>query len=97
MFSRKEILSKLTHLKKELRNKYKVKELGLFGSYANEKQTNTSDIDILVDFEDGASLFDFVGVSLFLEEEFKCKVDLVSKNAVREEIKDYILSTVIYL
>ena len=70
--------------------------MGLFGSYASEKQTDISDIDILVDFEDGASLFDFIGVSLFLEEEFKCKVDLVPKNAVREEIKDNIFRTVIY-
>ena len=96
MLSKKEILNTLTYLKKELIEKFKVKELGLFGSYANETQKDISDIDILVAFEDNADLFDFVGLSLFLEEKFKCKVDVVPRNAIREELKDSILKTVIY-
>ncbi len=96
MLSKKEILKLLTNLKIELKDKYKVKELGLFGSYASETQKDVSDIDLLVEFEESADLFDFIGLSLFLEEKFKCKVDVVPRNALREELKDSILKTVIY-
>ena len=56
MLSKKEILKILTNLKTELKNRYKVKQLGLFGSYASEENKEISDIDILVDFEEGADL-----------------------------------------
>jgi len=96
LLNKKEILRRLTNLKPDLKKKYKVKELGLFGSYANGEPQEFSDIDILADFEEGADLFDFIGLSLFLEEVFKCKVDVVTKNALREEFKDNILKTVIF-
>jgi len=96
MLSKKEILTILTNLKTELKNRYKVKQLGLFGSYVSEENKEISDIDILVDFEEGADLFNFTGLSLFLEEKFKCKVDVVPRNALRKELKDIILKSVIY-
>ena len=96
MLSKKEILTILTNLKIELKKRFKVKELGLFGSYVSDEYNEISNIDILVDFDDGANLFNFVGLSLFLEEKFKCRVDVVSKNALREELKDDILKSVIY-
>ena len=96
MLSKKEILTILTNLKIELKKRFKVKRLGLFGSYLSDEYNEISDIDILVDFDDGADLFNFVGLSLFLEDIFKCKVDVVSKNALKEELKDEILKTVIY-
>ncbi|KKM17646.1 hypothetical protein LCGC14_1673670 [marine sediment metagenome] len=96
MLSKKEILTILTSLKNDLKKRFKVKQLGLFGSYVSDEYNEISDIDILVDFDDGADLFNFVGLSLFLEEKFKCRVDVVPKNALREEFKDGILKSVIY-
>jgi predicted nucleotidyltransferase len=96
MLSKKEILKILTNLKTKLKNEYKVKQIGLFGSYASEENKEISDIDILVDFEEGTDLFNFIGLALFLEEKLKCRVDLVPKNALREELKDNILKSVIY-
>lgn len=96
MLSKKEILTILTNLKIELKKRFKVKQLGLFGSYVCDEYNEISDIDILVDFDDGADLFNFIGLALFLEEEFKCRVDVVPKNALKEELKDNILKTVIY-
>ena len=96
MLSKKEILKILANLKSELKNRYKVKQLGLFGSYASEENKEISDIDILVDFEEGADLFNFTGLALFLEEKLNSKVDVVPKNALREELKDKILKSVIY-
>jgi len=96
MLSKKEILTILTNLKIELKKRFKVKRLGLFGSYVSDEYNDISDIDILVDFDDGADLFNFVGLSLSLEDIFKCKADVVPKNALKEELKDEILKTVIY-
>jgi predicted nucleotidyltransferase len=96
MIDKEEILKILKTVKTQLKNQYKVKELGLFGSYAKDEQEEASDIDLLVEFEENADLLDFVGVSIFLEENLSHKVDLVPKNAIREELKESILEKVIY-
>ncbi len=52
--------------KKELGSKYGVKEIGIFGSYVKEEQKETSDVDILVEFEKPLGLLDFVGLKNYL-------------------------------
>jgi predicted nucleotidyltransferase len=94
---REEILKILKSLKEEVRERYKVEIEGIFGSYARGEEKEISDIDILVDFQKGANLFDLVGLANFLEEKLKCKVDVVSKRALREEIKPYVLEDLIQL
>ena len=96
IFNKEEILSILKNLKSEIKTKYRVKNLGLFGSYVKKEQQEASDIDILVDFEEDADLFHLIGLSLFLEENFNVKVDVVSKSALKEELRDNILQEVIY-
>jgi len=96
IFNKEEILSLLKNLKSEIKTKYRVKNLGLFGSYVKKEQQEASDIDILVDFEEDADLFHLIGLSLFLEENFNVKVDVVSKSALKEELRDNILQEVIY-
>ena len=91
MSTKEEILSALRALQPELRGRYKVKELALFGSFVRGEQRETSDIDVLVDFAEDASLFDLVGVSRFLEETLRRKVDVVPKASLREEIRDSVL------
>lgn len=56
---------------------YKAKIVGLFGSYVRGVQTESSDVDILVRFLEGATLLDLVGLANFLEEELHVKVDIV--------------------
>ena len=96
IFNKEEILSLLKNLKSEIKTKYRVKNLGLFGSYVKKELQEASDIDILVDFEEDADLFHLIGLSLFLEENFNVKVDVVSKSALKEELRDNILQEVIY-
>ena len=91
-----EIIGKLNEIKNVLKKRYKVKTIGLFGSYVSNKQTATSDIDFLVEFEDDADLFHFVGLSRYLEEIFNTKVDVISKPSLKEELKQDILEEVIY-
>lgn len=82
-----EIKGVLAGLKEELRRMFKVKEIGIFGSVVRGEQVENSDIDILVDFEEGATLLDLSGLALYLEERLNQKVDIVSKRALRKEIK----------
>jgi predicted nucleotidyltransferase len=61
------------------------------------EQKESSDIDILVMFFEGATLFDFVGLSDYLESKLNLKVDIVPIDTIREEIKENILKQAIYL
>ncbi len=94
--SKEEILETLKTFRKKLNIEYRVKSVGLFGSYVSNKQTATSDIDFLVEFENDADLFHFVGLSRYLEEIFNSKVDVISKPSLKEELKQDILKEVIY-
>lgn len=97
MKNKEEILRRLEELKEEVKKKYKVREIGVFGSIIRGEQKETSDIDLLVDFEDGADLFDFVGLSMFLEEKLNWKVDIVPKEDLRKELKESVMKEVVYL
>jgi predicted nucleotidyltransferase len=97
MKRKQEIISAIKALQGELKQRFKVKEIGIFGSVVREEQRPASDIDLLVDFETGADLFDLVGLGLFLEEKLGQKVDVVPKRALREEIRGAVLKEVINL
>jgi len=92
-----EIKNVLAQHKEELEQRYKVKEIRIFGSVVRGEQVEKSDIDILVDFEEGADLFHLVGLALFLEEKLNQKIDVVPKRALREEIKESVLKEAIPL
>ena len=71
--------------------------MALFGSYLRNEQKEKSDIDFLVEFEKGKKTFDnYFGLKFFLENLFSCKVDLVIKETIKEEIKPYILESIKY-
>ncbi len=81
----------------ELREKYKVNELELFGSYARGEQKDKSDLDILVEFEEPVSLLGLVRVENYLSELLGVKIDLVPKKDLRPELKDRVLSEAVAL
>ncbi len=83
--------------KEELRGRFKVKELGVFGSYVRGEQKRKSDIDILVSFEETIGLFEFMDLEEYLKNLFGSKIDLVSKKALKPYIGKYILEEVIYI
>lgn len=87
----------LKKIKKEIKQKYKAYIKGVFGSFVKGKEKDINDIDILVDFEKGADLFDFLGLTLFLEEKLNCRVDLVPEKSIRKELREPILREVVYL
>lgn len=91
------IKKQLARLKPQLKEKFKVKEIGIFGSIVRREEKRKSDIDILVDFEEGADLFHLVGLSLFLEEKLKQKIDAIPKNSLRKEIREFVLRDLVLI
>ena len=89
------ILAILRQLQDEIRQKYRAEIVGVFGSYARDEARQHSDVDILAHFLEGASLFDLVGLTEFLEENLGIKVDIVSERAIRSELQERILSEVV--
>lgn len=92
-----EVLKILQDVNEEIRQRYKARIKGVFGSLAKGEENTGSDVDILVEFEERANLIHFVGLSLFLEEKIHLPVDIVPIDAIREEIKGHVLGEAIYL
>ncbi|MCA9998124.1 MAG: nucleotidyltransferase family protein [Anaerolineales bacterium] len=88
-------LEQLRNLQSILEQLYKARLKGVFGSYARGEQHTGSDVDILVEFQEGATLFDLVNLQYFLEEQLAKKVDIVSERAVRPEIKSSIYNDLV--
>lgn len=72
----------------ELRRRFKVEKLFIYGSYARGEQTDRSDVDILVEYCEPVSLFDVVDTELYLTDVLGVKVDLVIKRSVHWAIRD---------
>lgn len=87
----KEIKEILLAHKKELAEKYHVKEISVFGSYVRNEQKKRSDVDMLVDFYEIPDLFKFIEIEEYLEKILSIKVDLVRKSILRVELRDEIL------
>lgn len=83
--------------KKEMNENYKIKEIGIFGSYLRGEQKDKSDLDILVDFEETIGLFKFIALERYLSQLLGIKVDLVMKSALKPRIGARILQEVSYL
>lgn len=90
-----EIQKTLKTHKEELRGKYRIKEIGIFGSYVRKEQKGRSDIDILVEFDEVPDLLRFIEIERHLQRLLKKKVDLVRKGAIRPELRERILNEVI--
>ena len=100
------VMKSLTDIKKiliehkdELQQKYNIKEIGIFGSAVRGEQKRTSDIDILVEFDEGVrlGLLKFINIENYLSEFLGVKVDLVMKSALKPRIGKQILKETVYL
>lgn len=84
-----EILSR----NKNLLKRYRVKKIGLFGSFSRNESNNESDIDLLVDFEE-ISLDNFIDLVFELEKIFGRKVDLLTEKGISPYILPYVQNEV---
>lgn len=89
------IVSQIQQMKNHLHEKYRVKEIGIFGSYIRGEQTEKSDLDILVAFDSIISLFDFIALELELSDHLGIKVDLVEKETLKPHVRPHVLKEVV--
>lgn len=92
-----EIRAQLEALKPTLRERFKVKTIGVFGSYVRGEQKRGSDVDVLVEFSADAKIgfFKFLELEEFLSEQLGVKVDLVMRDALKPFIGERILQEVV--
>ena len=92
-----EIESIIRDEKPILRYRFKVKEIGIFGSFVRGEQKDTSDLDLLIDFEEPPGLIRYVGLQNYLSDKIGERVDLITKSGLKPRISGHILKEVIYL
>lgn len=86
-----------THIP-ELREKYAVQSLGIFGSYLRNEQGQDSDLDILVELDNPSlSLVGYIGLENHLSDILGVRVDLVEKDTLKPRIGQHILNHVVYI
>jgi predicted nucleotidyltransferase len=94
---RSEIMKILTEYKKVAQNKYRFSKIGIFGSYARDEATSSSDIDIVVELET-QDLFNLIGIKQDLEQRFNNRVDIVSyRKKMNSFLKNRINREVLYV
>jgi uncharacterized protein len=94
--SLKEIKTRLRKNLPDLQQRYGVSDLWLFGSYARHEQSQDSDLDVLVSFDNPhLSLIQFIQLELELSELLGVKVDLVERDSLKPVVSQHILHEVI--
>jgi uncharacterized protein len=96
VLTKEEILKRLREHKGELQQKFPVKDIALFGSYARGEQTPESDIDLMVEFNSPVGI-EFIDLVIYLENFFKKRVDLVTKKSLKKILQPYIEKDLIYV
>jgi uncharacterized protein len=97
MLSQQDILEELSKNLASWKEKFGVKRIALFGSYARGEQKDTSDIDVLVEFMEDAVTFDnYMDLKFSLEDLFHKKVDLVIFEDIKPALKSLILRSAKY-
>lgn len=90
-------ISTLKEHEKLIRQKFGVKRIGIFGSFARGEEKEDSDLDVLVVFEEGQKTFDnYMDLKFYLEDLFGREIDLVTERALKPQLKAIIMKEVVY-
>jgi uncharacterized protein len=87
-----EIIKQLRQNRPEITRRFQVKSLLIFGSYVRGQQKKKSDLDILVEFSEAPSFFEFLALERYLSDLLGVKVDLVMKEALKPAIGKHVLA-----
>ena len=79
----------------EIKRRFAVRRIGLFGSFVRGEETKESDIDILVEFED-PTFRNFMNLAFYLEDIFSRRVDLLTPEGISHRIRPYVEKEVIW-
>jgi predicted nucleotidyltransferase len=96
MVQLQEIKSILAQIKPDLAERFHVRTIGLFGSVVRDDYGPSSDIDIIVDFKSPVGI-EFIDLAEYIEKKLKTKIDLVSKNGIKDKYFKYIEREIVYV
>lgn len=80
---------------REIKERFAVRRIGLFGSFVRGEEQETSDVDILVEFED-PTFRNFLNLAFFLEDLFGRRVDLLTPEGISHRIRPYVEREVVW-
>ncbi|WP_096703168.1 nucleotidyltransferase family protein [Magnetospirillum sp. 15-1] len=89
-----DIIGQLRAMQPDLRQRYHLREMGVFGSYVRGEQHEDSDLDVLVEFDEGTTLLDYVGLQMELSDALGLRVELANKKTLKPRIGRTILAEV---
>jgi predicted nucleotidyltransferase len=92
-----EIVGKLRRMQPDLQRRYRIRDMGVFGSYVRGEQTESSDLDLLVGLSEGIGLMELAGLQQDLSDALGVKVDLTMKESLKRRIGRRILSEAVML
>lgn len=90
------ILGQLRDMKQDLKERYHVRNIGMFGSFSRNEQGRTSDLDLVVEFEQPIGMMAFVHLRDLLSERLGIKIDLVTPEGLHPLIRDRVMHEVLY-
>ena len=99
MYTQKQILDFISKSKPMLQEKFHISRIGLFGSYARNEQSNNSDIDLIVEFDENTNdLYDIkIALKQFFRDNLNVDVDLCRGKYLKPRYKNRILNETIYV
>ncbi len=97
MKRKEEIIENLKSAKSVLMETCDINEIGIFGSYSRNEQTESSDIDILVEFRKNIGLIQLMKIENYIKNLIGENADIVIKSDIRPELKDEILRETIFI
>ena len=95
METKESIKETIKRFKPILREKFKVKEIGIFGSYVRGEESEESDVDILVEFSEPIG-WEFIDLMEFIEKILGKRVHLATVRALKPQLREKILTEVVY-
>jgi len=97
IMKRDQVLSFLQAHKAEMQQRFGVKHLALFGSTVRDEASDSSDIDVLVEFEGGETYRNYFDLQFFLEDHLHSEIDLVCIDSIRPQLKPHIEKEALYV
>ena len=96
LYTQQQLFKKLKELKPLLYEKYGIKRIGVFGSYAINAQDEKSDVDLIVELTKPLG-WAYFSLPSFFEQQLHAKVDVTTREAIKPRIKEQVLKQVIYI
>ncbi len=94
---RDDVLKHLSACSDEVRHRFGVRSLSLFGSVARDETNAASDVDILVEFERPTGYFGLIALQDYLEGWLGCKVDVGTTGSLKPRLRERVLGECIHV